>query len=292
MLIFIFGFTGILGKYIDTPSTALTVYRTGITFIVLMLYMWYKGYVFFPGWKKLILLLLSGGVIGLHWVAFFEAIKTANVSITMAMLSTGALFASLMEPIFYHRRLRWHEVLCGLLAVAGVYIISADAQGNAAFQSGIIIALIAAFLSASYSIINSKWSAVLPNDTVMVAMWEMLGSVVVITIVFAQIDGFWGGFSQVDMKDAILILLLAVVCTAFTNVKMIQLFRHLTPFTIMLNINIEPIYSMVMAVMLFADERMSGYFYLGAAVILFTVVVNAVMNNIRDRRQTKKTIEG
>ena len=132
----------------------------------------------------------------------------------------------------------------------------------------------------------------MPHDTVMVIMWEMLGAVVVVTALFSFIDGFWVGFTQVDMKDAILIFTLALGCTAFTNVKMIQLFRYLTPFTVTLNINMEPIYSMILAVMLFADERMSPHFYAGAAVILMTVVLNGVLNNIRDKRQAKKTIEG
>ncbi len=290
LLVFIFGFTGIMGRYIDTPSTAITVYRTGITFIVLFLYVWIKGYTIFPGWKKLILMVLSGGVIGLHWVAFFEAIKTANVTVTMAMLATGALFTSFLEPIFFHRRLRIHEVLLGLIVIGGVYIIRDSVDGNDAMESGVVIALIASFLSACYSIINGKWSAAMPNDTVMVIMWEMIGAVVVVTTLFSFIDGFWAGFTQVDMKDAILIFTLAIGCTAFTNVKMIQLFRYLTPFTVTLNINMEPIYSMVMAVILFADERMSTHFYAGAAVILLTVVLNAVLNNIREKRESKKLL--
>ena len=288
LLILIFGFTGILGKYIETPASALTVYRTGITFISLGLYMWYKGFKFFPGWKNVILLLLSGGVIGLHWVLFFQAIKTANVSITMAMLSTGALFASFLEPIFYHRRLRMHEVIFGLLAVVGVYIIFADTQDNQGFQSGIIIALCAAFLSAGYSIINSKWSQKMPQDTVMVVFYEMLGSVVVVSIIFSGAEGFFQGFSHVSWTDALGILFLALVCTSYTNVRMIQLFKYISPFTMMLNINIEPVYSMIMAVVLFSDERMSGHFYIGAAVILATVVLNAVLNNYRDRRHARK----
>ena len=287
-LILIFGFTGILGKYIDTPSTALVIYRTGLTFIALGIYMRYKGVSFSVGRKNLVLLLLSGGVIGLHWVLFFAAIKTSNVSVTMAMLATGALFASLLEPIFYHRRLRLHEVLLGLVAVCGIYVIYSGAE-HADFKSGIIIALCASFLSACYSIINSKWSEKLPDGAVSVAFYEMIGSVVVVAVLFAPSEGFLQGFACVDFKDALGILFLAVVCTAYTSVRMIQLFKYLSPFTMMLNINLEPVYSMIMAVLIFPDtERMSGRFYIGAAVILSTVVLNALLNNYRDRRRAKR----
>lgn len=203
----------------------------------------------------------------------------------MAMLATGALFASLLEPIFYHRRLRLHEVLLGLVAVGGIYVIYSGAE-HADFKSGIIIALCASFLSACYSIINSKWSEKLPDGAVSVAFYEMIGSVVVVAVLFAPSEGFLQGFACVDLKDALGILFLAVVCTAYTSVRMIQLFKYLSPFTMMLNINLEPVYSMIMAVLIFPDtERMSGRFYIGAAVILSTVVLNALLNNYRDRRR-------
>lgn len=289
LVILIFGFTGILGRYIDTPPTALTIYRTGLTFICLGLFMWYKGMSFRVGTKNIVLLLLSGGVIGIHWVLFFSAIKQANVSVTMAMLATGALFASFLEPVFYHRRLRIHEVLFGLLAVVGIFVISGQ---NSDFHGGIITALAASFVSACYSIINSKWYRKFPNDAVMVSFYEMVGAVVVVALVFAPTEGFVQGLGKVDLKDALGILFLAIVCTSYTSVRMIQLFRYLSPFTVMLNINLEPVYAMLMAAALYPDERMSGTFYAGAAIILSTVVLNALLNNYRDRRKAKRLAAG
>ena len=289
LVILIFGFTGILGRYIDTPASALTIYRTGLTFVCLGLFMRYRGMSFRVGTRTVVLLLLSGGVVGLHWVLFFSAIKQANVSVTMAMLATGALFASFLEPVFYHRRLRVHEVLFGLLAVAGIYIVSGQ---NADFHGGILTALAASFVSACYSIINSKWCMRFPDDTVMVIFYEMAGAVVVVAAVFAPTEGFVQGLGQVGLKDALGILFLAVVCTSFTNVKMIQLFRYLSPFTVMLNINVEPVYAMLMAAALYPDERMSGTFYIGAAIILSTVVLNALFNDYRERRNRLKHIAG
>ena len=289
LIILIFGFTGILGRYIDTPPSALTIYRTGLTCVFLAMFMRYRRMSFRVGMRNVVLLLLSGGVIGLHWTLFFSAIKQANVSVTMAMLATGALFASLLEPIFYRRRLRPHEVLFGLLAVAGIYIISGQ---NADFHGGILTALAASFVSACYSIINSKWFARFPDDTVMVAFYEMAGAVAVVAVVFAPTEGFVQGLGQVGVKDALGILFLALVCTAYTNVKMIQLFRYLSPFTVMLNINLEPVYAMLMAAALYPDERMSGTFYAGAAIILSTVVLNALLNDYRERRKARRASGG
>lgn len=118
--------------------------------------MYWKGMRFGVGAKDTVLLLLSGGVVGMQWALAFMAIKQANVSVAMTMLATGALFASFLEPIFYHRRLRIHEVLLGAVAIGGIYIIYST-QSNADFRSGILIALGSSFLSACYSIINGKW---------------------------------------------------------------------------------------------------------------------------------------
>lgn len=285
LIILIFGFTGILGRYIDTPPTALTIYRTGLTCVCLGAFMWLRGMSFRVGWRNVVLLLLSGGVIGIHWVLFFSAIKQANVSVTVAMLSTGALFASLLEPLFYHRRLRAHEIVFGLIVVGGIFLISGQ---NAEYHGGIVTALAASFVSACYSIINSKWFVRFPNDAVMISFYEMAGAVVVVAALFAPTEGFVQGLGQVSLKDALGILFLAVVCTSYTNVRMIQLFRYLSPFTVMLNINLEPVYAMLMAAALYPDERMSGAFYLGAAIILSVVVLNAWLNNLRERRKAKR----
>ena len=122
----------------------------------------------------------------------------------------------------------------------------------------------------------------------MISFYEMAGAVVVVAALFAPTEGFVQGLGQVSLKDALGILFLAVVCTSYTNVRMIQLFRYLSPFTVMLNINLEPVYAMLMAAALYPDERMSGAFYLGAAIILSVVVLNAWLNNLRERRKAKR----
>lgn len=285
VMILMFAFSGILGKYIQTPATAITVYRTAITFVVLGAYMYWKGMRFGVGAKDTVLLLLSGGVVGMQWALAFMAIKQANVSVAMTMLATGALFASFLEPIFYHRRLRIHEVLLGAVAIGGIYIIYST-QSNADFRSGILIALGSSFLSACYSIINGKWAAKMPDRSVTVIFYEMIGAVVVVSLVFSAVEtGFAAGFAQVRWQDAAGIFILAVACTAYTNVSMVRILRYVSPFTLMLNMNLLPVYSMVLAVVIYPDtESMPLVFYIGAAVIISTVLLNTVLNDRRQKR--------
>ena len=234
--------------------------------------------------RKLFALVIAGIVIALHWLTFFGAIKVSNVSITLALLSTGAFFTSILEPIFYKRKFVGYEILFGLLVIVGLYIIF---QVETEYTLGIILGLISAFLSAVFTLMNGK----LIKDTApsVISFYELLTGVVAISIYLAFESFNTGGdkgfnlsFFTVSSEDWLYLLILASICTAYAFIAAVAVMKHLSPYTIMLTINLEPIYGIFLAFLIFGSkEQMNPQFYYGALLILSTVIINGYLKTKR-----------
>jgi drug/metabolite transporter (DMT)-like permease len=272
-IVFIWGFTAILGRLITLDALPLVWFR--MLFAVVFIFIYNKitnTSIKLP--KKVILkFLVAGLVIALHWFTFFRAIKVSNVSITLACLSTGAFFASLIEPIFFKKKIIWYEIFFGLLVVVGLSIIF-NVEGQ--YSDGIILALISAFLSASFAVINSKF--VENYEPKVISFYELLGGVLFFSLFLLGSSSFNADFFQITLNDFMYLLILSSVCTAYAFIASTSVMKFLSPYTVMLTINLEPIYGILLAVLIFKEkEQMSSTFYLGAFIILITVILNAVI---------------
>lgn len=270
LIVFVWGFTGVLGELISVGSMAKVWYRMSIALVLVGLYVWYKKISVKISRKLLLMFLGSGFIIALHWVAFFEAIEVSNVSVTLASLSTGAFFASLLEPIFYKRKIIGYEVLFGLFVILGLYIIY-EVNGN--FLYGITLALIAAFLSATFSIINGKFAGKYSSSYI--SLYQIIGGVFLISMYLFFTGEMNTDFFVLNSTDWIYLLILGSICTAYTFVASIDVMKHLSPYTVMLTINLEPVYGIILAIIVFPEtEKMSSGFYIGAAIIILTILAN------------------
>ena len=280
LIVFIWGFTAILGALISLDALPLVWWRMSIAVLLIFIYMKWKKIDFTIANSTRLLMLLAGLVIAMHWFTFFKAIKVSNVSVTLACLSTGAFFTSFLEPIFYGRKVIWYEVVFGLLVVLGLYIIF-QVEGD--YYSGIILALTSAFLSASFSVINGKFAKEYNPATV--SFYELLGGVGFLSIYLLFSEQFTQSFFQISISDLSWLFILASVCTAYAFIASVAVMKHLSPYTVMLTINLEPIYGIVLAIMIFQEkEKMNPNFYLGAAIILSTVVLNGIFKNFEKRK--------
>lgn len=238
------------------------------------------------GPKRVLVMIIAGVVIALHWLTFFGAIKVSNVSITLALLSTGAFFTSILEPIFYKRKVIWYEILFGLIVILGLYIIF---KVETEYVLGILLALISAFLSAVFSLINGKLAK--KEDASVISFYELLTgaaaiSLYLLVLSFLGDGGFNFNFFNISAEDWMWLLILASVCTAYAFIASVAVMRHLSPYTIMLTINMEPVYGILLAFWVFgSDEAMAPGFYYGAAIILTTVILNGFL---KTRRKFKK----
>ncbi|MBD3724332.1 MAG: DMT family transporter [Flavobacteriaceae bacterium] len=283
LIVFIWGFTAILGALISLDALPLVWWRMSIAVLLMFIYMKWKKINFTITNSTRLLMILAGLVIAMHWFTFFKAIKMSNVSVTLACLSTGAFFTSFLEPIFYGRKVIWYEVVFGLLVVLGLYIIF-QVEGD--YYLGIILALTSAFLSASFSVINGKFAK--EYNAATVSFYELLGGVGFLSIYLLFSGQFTQSFFQISISDLSWLFILASVCTAYAFIASVAVMKHLSPYTVMLTINLEPIYGIVLAIMIFQEkEKMNPNFYLGAAIILTTVVLNGIFKNFEKKRKLK-----
>lgn len=272
-IVFIWGFTAILGRLITLDALPLVWYRMLFAVVFIFIYTRIKKISLKVSKKVLLKFLVAGLVIALHWFTFFRAIKVSNVSITLACLSTGAFFTSIMEPIFNKKKIIWYEIFFGLIVVFGLTIIF-NVEGK--YKEGIVLALTSAFLSASFAIINSKF--VKDNPPTIISFYELFGGVLFFTIFIFVTSGFNSDFFKINPNDFIYLMLLSSVCTAYAFIRSTSIMKFLSPYTVMLTINLEPIYGILLAVLIFKDkEQMSPSFYIGAVIILITVLLNGIL---------------
>lgn len=272
-IVFVWGFTAVLGKLISLDAMPLVWYRMLLAVGFILLYIGYKKLPMKVPKKVLIGFLFAGLVIAIHWFTFFKAIKVSNISVTLACLSTGAFFASLLEPLFYGRKIIWYEVLFGIIVFIGLYIIF-NIDGH--FINGILLALSSAFLSALFSMINGKYAK--EYNPSIISFYELLGGVLFFSIFLFFTGSFNVKFFQISNSDWFYLVILSTFCTAYAFIASVKVMKFLSPYTVMLTINLEPIYGIILAVIVFKEtEKMSVNFYIGALIILSTVILNGVL---------------
>ncbi len=275
LLVFIWGFTAILGALISIDAIPLVWYRMFFAVIIILIYFLISKKSLRISPKSLLKFLFTGIIIALHWVAFFSAIKVANVSIALVAMSTGALFTSLIEPLFFKRKLIFLELFFGLVVIAGLYLIF-NVESN--YTLGIIYALIASFLSALFTVLNGLY--IKKHEADVITFYQLLFGVGFITIYVLTISNFSIQDFTLRNSDLIYLLILSSICTAYAFIISVKIMKYLTPYTVMLTINLEPIYGIILAVLLFGDkEKMSPQFYIGAVVIIITVIINGILKN-------------
>ena len=277
LIVFIWGFTAILGELITLDALPLVWTRIliAVGFVFLFIKLSKRSLVL--NIKTITLFFICGFVIAIHWLTFFHAIKISNISITLACISTGAFFTSLLEPIFYKRKIIWYEVFLGIMVVVGLLIIfSFETQ----YIEGILTALLSAALSAAFSIINGKFAN--KYDSLIISFYELLGGLFVLTVFLFLLGDFNAQVFNFQGFDWLWLLILGSVCTAYPFIATIDIMKYLSPYTVMLTINLEPIYGTILAVILFTEnEKMTPAFYIGAIIILSTVILNTYFKKLK-----------
>ncbi len=278
ILVFIAGFTAILGELITIKAIPLVWFRMVMASILMFIYIKVVKVRLKISLEALLRLAIAGVIIALHWITFFGAIDESNISIALAMFSTGAFFASFIEPIIYKRKIIWYEILFGIIVIIGVFIITSS---EIKYITGILLGISSAFLSSLFAVLNGKFLK--QHTATVISFYEFLSGVLFITIYilfFGQ--GFSLEFFSLSTSDYGYIFILASICTAYAFIAAVYVMKVISPYTVVLTYNLEPIYGIVMAIILFPEkERMSPSFYYGAIIIISTVILNAILKNSR-----------
>jgi drug/metabolite transporter (DMT)-like permease len=277
-LVFIAGFTAILGELISIDAIPLVWFRMVMASVLMFVYIKIAKINIKIAPKSILKLGVAGVIIALHWITFFGSIKVSNISIALGMFSTGAFFASIIEPIVFKRKVIWYEIVFGILVVFGVFIIT---QGEFRYISGILLGLLSAFLSSLFAVLNGKFLQ--HHTATVISFYEFLSGVLFLSVFILFLnDSFSIEFFQLSFSDYGYLFILASICTAYAFIAAVHVMKVISPYTVVLSYNLEPIYGVIIAMFLFpAQEKMSSFFYYGAAIIIITVLLNAILKNLR-----------
>ncbi len=198
------------------------------------------------------------------------------------MMSTGALFASLLEPLFFNRKIIAYEVVFGIIVCIGLYIIfSVETE----YVLGILLALISAFLGSLFSIFNGM--LVQKHNASVISFYELFFGMLCISIYLVSTNQIDSSFFVLTSSDWIFLSILASICTAYAFIASVHVMRWISPYTVMLTTNLEPVYGILLALLILGDkEYMSTSFYIGALIIIITVICNGILKT-RNKRKYK-----
>jgi len=281
LVVFIFGFTGILGRLIETDSDILVWWRMIIASVVIAIFVYSTRKIKKNLSENALTYSLVGLIIAAHWITFFEAIKQSNVSVTLACLSASSLFTAILEPIFFKRKIDKYEIFFGVLVVSGLLLIFSF---ETEYKIGIALALTSALLASFFTTINGK--LIQKDNPYRISLVEMMAGAVGITIWLAFKGKMDMDLFRLPPMDWFWIIILATVATAFAFVVSVKVLEELSPFTVSLTINLEPVYGIVLAFLIFgSSEKMTWGFYVGTVLILLALYLNALHRKGKLRRR-------
>jgi drug/metabolite transporter (DMT)-like permease len=267
----LWGFTAILGKLISLPALPLVWWRMLI--VVGALALWP------PLWRALIatdrrtLLVFAGigVVVALHWLTFYGAIKLSNASVAATCMAIAPIFMAVIEPRVAGRPFDPREILVGLVALPGVALVVGGTP--AGLRVGIVVGVISALLVAVFGSLNKRY--VERADAVLVTWVELGAGTLLLTLVTLLWPGPGGAFALPDGRDAVLLLMLSIACTLLPFTLALRALRHTSAFTAQLAVSLEPVYAVLLAIVLLGEQReLSVAFYLGVALIVGSVLAH------------------
>lgn len=287
LVIIVWGFTGIMGRAIDLPSSVLVWYRLLFAFISLGIFIRVLNRPLTTIKKATFFKIIGVGiVVGLHWFTFFEAIKMSSISLGIICLSTASFHVAWLSPLLEKTKLSIAEVLFGMLAIFGIlFIVKTDILNLPALAMGLFSAFLAAFFSTSNAVLVKE----VPSSQL--TFIELISGFVVLSIIL-----FFEGNLNMNLFDITLpnffnLLFLGIICTSLAFIIAVDATKYLGAFTVSLTINLEPIYTMIIAVMLYpGEEIMSLSFYLGALIIIVAVFSNGLLRFLQNKKLKKKML--
>ncbi len=289
LAVLLWGFTGVLGRAISLDAPVLVWYRMLLTALFMAGILFYRKEWHTPERKDTRQLAIVGGLMGLHWVAFYGAIQLANISIALVCLSTASVFTSLLDPFVNKSRHDIQEILLGLLAIAGVYLIY---KFQEFYGMGIASGIAAAILSSVFTVLNKKIASKYPARTMvfyeMATGWLFIS--LLMPLLFYYIPGTVflprsSGFSGAALlhNDWIWLIILSLCCTVWAQSLALNALKKLSSFTVTLSVNLEPVYGILLAFLFYNENReiifskgshdLNWGFLGGMALILLSVIL-------------------
>lgn len=280
-IVFIWGWTAVLGKVITLPALKLVWLRIPIALSGILLWLLIKRIPLRVSLKNFLIYFGVGLIVALHWICFYGAVKESNVSVTLACFSTASLFTALIEPLFFRRKILWYEILFGVMVIVALSIIF---NVETHYQWGMVLGVLAALTTALFGTINGL--LVQKGHTpALVPFYELLGGGIAMTIYVLVARPFEGPLVDMSGQNLFYMLLLGLACTSLPFLISIYILKHLSPYTVALTLNLEVVYGILFALFLLKEgQQLSAGFYIGTAIILSTIFLNAWLKSYQRRK--------
>ncbi len=281
---FIWGFSPVLGRFITANTSQLVWFRILIAVAVMFIYLKLSKHDFNISKKQFWKLTGIGLIIMLHWLAFYGAIKVSNISVTMVAFSTGTLFSSIIEPFFFKRSVRIYEVVIGAIIIAAIALIfSIETE----FWLGIVLGIFAAFTSSLFGVFNGIMARELRSG--IISFYELSSALLGLTVFIIVKGGLNASFFVLDVNSIIGLLLLSLVCTVFPFIASVNLSKYISPYTIVLTVNLETVYGIIWAILFYNENKeVKPTFYIGVLIILVAIFLNSFLRKFREKRILQK----
>lgn len=277
LIIFMWGFTGILGKLIHLPPLSIVWYRVFISFFSLLIGLYFLKMPMKILDKKTFLQSLGVGLlVTLHWLTFYKSISLSTASLGILCLSTTTLHVTWLEPLVTGKKFSPLEFSMGLLVVVGIYIVSGNFTKNEFLA--LLYGLSSALFAALFSIFNTQLAKKVASSAI--SLHEMGVGLAALTIVLLLQGKINESFFSISLSDLFWLLFLGILCTAVAFLITIEILKKLGAFTVSLSINLEPVYTILLAIVILNEQSLlSIQFYVGAAIILLVLMLNAIIKH-------------
>ncbi|ROI09677.1 DMT family transporter [Chryseobacterium sp. H3056] len=273
LIVFLWGFTAILGKLIHADASILVFYRMFFAAFFLFIFIRFFKKESLKISKKLFLQLgIIGGFMGFHWLCFFYSIKVSNVSIALSCLSLSTLFASILEPIVFKRKIDISEVIMGIVILVCMGLIF---KTEFQYKEGIFFGVLTALFGTVFGVFNGRIFGKTSSGNII--FYEIFSGCAILSVLYL-FTGQLFQLHEISMRDLGLVLILASFFTAFPMLESVNLMKYISPFTLILTVNLEPVYGIILAFFIFGEsEQMSPIFYVASLVMISAIVINGVL---------------
>lgn len=272
-IVFLWGFTAILGKIISANAQVLVFYRMLFAAFFLFIFIRFFKKESLRISKKLFLhLSIIGGFMAFHWLCFFYSIKVSNVSIALSCLSLSTLFAAILEPLIFKRKIDVSEVVMGIVIVICMGLIF---KTEFHYKEGIFFGILTALFGTVFSVFNGKIFGKTSSGNII--FYEIFSGLLILSV-FYLLTGQIFQLHEISYRDLALIILLASIFTAFPMLESVKLMKYISPFTLILTVNLEPIYGIILAFFIFGEsEQMSPVFYIASFIMIIAIIANGII---------------
>ena len=283
LIVVLLGLTGVLGKLIDTGSTVLVWYRMLIAFLFLGVYIYIKSNSLRVSKKHFIQIIGIGCIVAAHWLLFFESIKVSNVSVAVVCMGTSSLFSSILEPLIIKRKIYLREIILAILVLIAIGIAM---NADFSYLKGYVFGIAAAFLGTLFTILNALYVDKVESEKI--TSIEMLGGFLFVCIYMSFSNSYSLADLVISWNDLLYLVILGGICTSFAFVVSVEVMKFISPYNVIMAVNLEPVYSILLALVLFGEsESMNFSFYLGAVLIISAVSLDGYLKKQEDKKSIK-----